>query len=125
MAYRLPTFNLTAKIWTGPQGVLPPAGAPRLTAACALWIYKTGMLLSPLQTAGTIVVVCIKWPAGTDVRPLYGFNGGLVMSGDVVELPALSGRFYEIISVDDVARGYANQYRISFAKQRQSPIPIT
>lgn len=62
-------------------------------------------------------------PRGSDIRPGLGFWG----TPDTVECPAGSGRYYDVLCVDDVARGFANEYRLASLKQRPlvgaPPIP--
>jgi hypothetical protein len=45
-------------------------------------------------------------PAKTDVRGPQD-----VRSFDMVEVPAGSGRWYSVVFVDDIGRGFANEHR--------------
>jgi hypothetical protein len=49
-----------------------------------------------------------------------------VSSADTVEVPAGSGRYYAILAVDDVARGFENEYRLALAEPAYNlwPVPI-
>ncbi len=48
-------------------------------------------------------------PAGSDIRD-YSTSSG----DDFAECPSGSGRLYRVKYVDDVARGFPNEYRIAF-----------
>jgi hypothetical protein len=50
-------------------------------------------------------------PPGTDIR------SGVLGTADDVEVPAGSGRFYEVEFVDDVGKGFANEYRVALLIQ--------
>lgn len=63
----------------------------------------------------------IALPALTDVASARGlpfpFN-------DLIECPQGSGRFYEVLFVDDVGKGFANEHRIALvSKVLPWPIP--
>jgi hypothetical protein len=48
-------------------------------------------------------------PPGSDIRD------GLTSTGyDAVEVPSGSGRYYTVIFVDDVGKGFPNEYRMAF-----------
>lgn len=120
MAYRLPTFNLMCNIWTGPVFIFPPPGPPRLTVACQLRMYKTGFTIGRVGATAN-GAVSILTPARTDIRPGIGFWP----IADCVECPAGSGRFYLVAVVDDVARGFANEYRMAVClSQPRLTMPI-
>jgi hypothetical protein len=54
-------------------------------------------------------------PQGADVRVFFNTGGG----GDTIEVPSSSGRFYEVVAVDDVSKGFPTEFRIAFI------VPIT
>jgi hypothetical protein len=59
-------------------------------------------------------------PPGTDIR-----DDSCVSGRDVVEVPAASGRWYFVSLVDDVGKGFPNEYRIASigkACQRIDPV---
>jgi hypothetical protein len=110
MAFRLPTFNLTCNIWRASAGQ-PPSGAPVVTVQCQLRptrrsIYRT-VSAGPFQLVEEILM-----PKLTDVRSLAGAG-----SSDTIECPAGSGRFYGVLGVDDVAKGFPNEYRWALVVQ--------
>lgn len=116
MPYRLPVFNLSGKVWTGPV-MIPPGGAARLTVQCSIRVYKTAFAVT---TENANACVVIRFPALTDIRPKYGLVQGMG-SPDVIECPAGSGRFYEAEALEDVAKGFANEYRLVVVKQLGRP----
>jgi hypothetical protein len=64
-------------------------------------------------------------PAGTDIRDWACWDGLAMDQPDVVEAPRGTGRYYTVIQVDDVAKGFPNEYRVAFiAKGAYWPIPI-
>jgi len=111
MAWLPPTFNLVCDIYTGPL-MIPPMVLPRLTSPCQLRFYKTGQTVA--ATGPGSGVMSLLFPAGTDVRPSIGFNVG---AGDVIECPRGSGRGYSVLTVDDVAKGFPNEYRLAVCAQ--------
>lgn len=111
MAWLPPTFNLVCGIWTGPI-LIPPMVPPRLTSICQLRFYKTGQTVA--ATGPGKGVMSILLPAGTDVRPSIGFG---LFGGDVIECPLGSGRWYAVLTVDDVAKGFPNEYRLAVCQQ--------
>ena len=106
MAYTVPTFNLTCNVYTGPwlTRVLRTAGL-----VCNLAIgrrvqqqyqVETGTVAGP---ASPLLLV----PAGSDVR-----DDGNATGADLIECPAGSGRWYGVLIVDDMAKGFSNEYRL-------------
>lgn len=100
--YTLPTFNLTCNIWT--TGAYPPA-PKRLSSACNLaW----GRRIHSDIVQGNYVHMSLLLPALTDIR----CQVQLAVSGtDAVEVPAGSGRYYVVLYVDDIGKGFANEHR--------------
>jgi hypothetical protein len=73
------------------------------------------MLKTAFLTAfpsGNVSRVAICFPKLTDVRA-YGPPN----EGDLVECPKGSGRWYLIEAVDDVAKGFDNEYRMAACRQ--------
>lgn len=124
MSYAAPTFNLSCNIWYG-AGVIPPSGDPDVSdQRCQLRMLKTVFgTLANTQTTRMFLLL----PARTDIN---GRISGAGYLGDVVEVPADTGRYYQVNAVDDVARGFANEYRVAVIQQRGDipggwPIPTT
>ena len=127
MAYHAPTFNLSCSIWHDYDGGdLPPMIPPDLAADCQLrWCGR-----GPAEAYAPVVSEETPWqpgwqllfPAGTDIRDVYSGN---VRRKDVIECPSTSGRFYIVNYVDDVAKGFTNEYRIAIVtKTGEWPIPM-
>jgi len=118
MAFTLPTFNLLCNVWHN-GGVVPPVGAPDIAGQeCQLaWDRAAD---NPVAIAVPIrVPMKVRFPILTDVR------GPLSASGqDVLEVPAASGRYYAVMYVDDVAKGFSNEFRQTLCFQAQVPTPL-
>jgi len=121
MAFILPTFNLTADIYTGIGGPTPTV--VRLTTACQLRAPEmrtaAQSVASPFATSGMVIL----FPAGTDVRDQNSAPG---LGEDWIQVPAGSNRWYIIIRVDDVAKGFANEHRFAIARKHTYlwPVPM-
>jgi hypothetical protein len=104
MAFRVPTFNLLCNVWSGTAASPPlaPAGAPRIVGVpCNL---RVGRIIEDAAPYGVQLSVA----ALTDIR----FTGLGGLRGDNVEVPAGSGRFYQVYTGDDVGKGFPNEYRL-------------
>lgn len=107
MAFRIPTFNLTANVWRGLSfvGPLPP---PDLVVQANLqFAHKSKVDIA--DNPGLTSLMYLLVPAGTDIRGRWQPT----FQADAVEIPAGSRRFYAVIFVDDVAKGFGNEYRIA------------
>jgi hypothetical protein len=109
MAYTLPTFNLTLNGWQYATyvgnfpSIIPAAD---YTSTCNLALGKR------IATADQGVDMWLLLPAFTDIRG--EINEALNSShGDIVEVPAGSGRYYGVSYVDDAGKGFANEHRIA------------
>jgi len=106
MAFVLPTFNITADIYTWSTTGLPTT--PRLTVDCQLrppaMTNASSSVASSTFHCGMVMLVAKE----TDVRDYYCAPGN---SPDVVQCPPGSGRWYTVYYVDDVAKGFANEHR--------------
>jgi len=107
VAFTLPDFNLTCDIYTGPW----TSKVLRLSTDCNLaqgrrvvpvWIFE--VVAPTVYTLSTQLLL----PAGTDVRD--GSCGG---QPDLVDVPAGSGRWYSVMTVDDMGKGFPNEYRLA------------
>jgi hypothetical protein len=107
MAFSVPTFNLVCNVFTGPflAKVLRIANLP-----CNLAVGRRTNAYQPaFQTdTGGASSPMLLVPARSDLR-----DNGCVGGYDVVEVPAGTGRFYALVQVDDMARGFPNEYRIA------------
>ena len=110
-------MNLVCDIYHNMAAVLPPAGPPALVAVpCQLQFRAVPNNVYVLWGMMGLVV-----PMLTDIASARGlpfpFN-------DLVECPQGSGRFYEVLFVDDFGKGFANEHRIAMmTKIPPWPVP--
>lgn len=111
MSYTTPAFNLVCNIWHSPGN---PLGAPSLSPGCNLQfaLHTKAETASGLDYAAPYLLL----PKLTDIRGFW--NSTLA---DVVEVPSGSGRLYNVRWVDDVGKGFANEYRIAGLNQVLDP----
>jgi hypothetical protein len=110
MAFVLPTFNLTCNIWHSQSSAPNDYALPDLSGVlCNLAMGRRVVLQNGTNSSGFLHMQLLL-PKLTDVRP--GYNGAL--GGDLVEVPAGSERFYEVLDVDDVGKGFSNEHRMAF-----------
>lgn len=128
MAYNIPTFNLTCAIYTyvAPPG---PLLIPRLTPACNLQYARkvnAGIQEYSYGDPDIAGIMYLLLPLLTDVRPCCVYN--VLAQQDLVICPAGSGRIYSVLSVDDVGKGFPNEYRVAQMAQTSDwgawPAPI-
>jgi hypothetical protein len=98
----VPTFNLTVNIWRNATSILSP---PDLVSVCQLRMVKDDFAGNSSVDVGTMFL-CL--PALTDVRPRNSIS-----FHDNCEVPAGSGRIYQIVAVDDVGKNFFNEYRVA------------
>jgi hypothetical protein len=120
MAFTVPAMPLAVNIWRHGTGVTNPPD-----------VVTVGNLTPGTRDAHTETtppaLMFLLLPARTDIRALLSAG-----SQDFVEVPAGTGRHYIVFFVDDVARGFANEYRRAELKQDLSatcglpwPQPLT
>jgi hypothetical protein len=118
MAFRVPTFNLTANIWRG-NPVPPPVGAPALAGVPCQLAWDVAADVTFVSGLNFRHVMKVRFPAGTDVRGVLSAT-----NQDLAEVPAGSGRFYTLWNVDDVGKGFPNEYRQALALPAAQPTPL-
>lgn len=121
LPYYLPNFNLTFGVWHWPNN--PSIGGPDDTQPCQLRCYKKDMQTSSNESFFTPrgLLMHLLCPATTDVR----WDPTATGKEDVVEVPRSSGRYYIVQYVDDVAKGFPNEYRIAALSQSVAwPWPV-
>jgi hypothetical protein len=118
MAFRVPNFNLTCNVWHAQ--LLPPVGPPDI-AALPCQLAADHIIEQPIGVIANTVIhgMFIRVAARTDLRGRSSTTGP-----DTIECPAGTGRYYSAAVVDDVARGFPNEYRSAFVTQYQFPTPI-
>jgi hypothetical protein len=107
MAFTVPDFNLTCDLYSGPYvGRVLRIGSLPCNLAMGRRVQQLFVEYSN-STAGPAAPSLLV-PAGTDARdPSTG-----QVDLDIVEVPAGSGRWYGIMCVDDVGKGFGNEYRL-------------
>src|SRR4030095_6118536 len=119
MAYVLPTFNLTAGVWHYATyfgnfpTIVPPAD---FTVSCNLALGKRG-------AGGFVSTMYLLLPPGTDGRD-HLKNPALTAHGDIVEVPFLSSRYYQVVVVDDIGKGFANEHRVCTLEVNPAIYPL-
>lgn len=107
MSFTVPTFNLTCEVWNGPWATktlrlhLLPCN---LAMGRRIQQQLSAGFDSPFGWAAPSLLV----PALSDIRDEY--CGG---DSDLVEVPTGSGRWYDVSMVDDVGKGFPNEYRLA------------
>ena len=128
MSFVLPSFPLVCGVIH--SGAIIPGGPYDLTPVCNLtWGRRTQVgsvdLLQyqnpPASSMGTMTIL---FPPLTDVRD-YACSG----SFDSIECPLGSGRWYWVLFVDDIGKGFANEHRAALVTKAALlappwPIPI-
>lgn len=109
MAFTVPSFPLKCNIYAG-QGdqAARPSNPTQRQVSCQLRILKTAFCLGS-QLGGTGPVSLLLLSSKADIRPVCN----AWPHGDAVEVPGGSGRFYVVLAVDDVAKGFSNEYRVA------------
>jgi hypothetical protein len=120
MAFSLPTMNLTVNIWR--RIVFP--GAPTYIVAGNLQYGRryanNSFGVAPPGPDAYPPTMSLLLPPRTDVQDAVS-----APDGDIVEVPAGTGRYYEVIGVDDVGRGFPNEFRLALlTKFPPWPAPI-
>jgi len=119
MAYLPPTFNLECFVWRNTEDWTtdPPAEI----FDCQLR-YPGSKLTGQDQYAEWCPYWALLLPKESDIRDFNCPSGQ-----DYVEVPSGSGRLYGVMLVDDVAKGFTNEYRIAYISKTwgaQWPEPI-
>jgi hypothetical protein len=128
MAFKLPTFNLRCNI-SQPDVAdtpgIPDAPYRIVDQACQL---TYGRRVQVASTGGTtevgvlVLTMNLLLPAGVDIRGPQD-----VVTFDMVEVPAGSGRWYRVYGVDDIGKGFSNEHRtasiLALAKSWTPPYP--
>jgi hypothetical protein len=105
---------LPVKVWTFPN--VPPNPFTFAT----IGNLSPGKRTYAARDIGNLqpgLVMELLLPALTDVR------GAITGNQDIVEVPAGSGRFYSVAFVDDVGKGFGNEYRFALIQQL-APWPV-
>lgn len=105
-SHKLPSFPLLCNHWFSPSS--PPAPAVSSFKCQLVWgTNKLEMPLAMYPGQGRFIRF-LYLPAFTDIRSTI--QG---VAGSVVEVPAGSKRYYNVIDVDDTAKGFPNEFRVA------------
>lgn len=116
MSFRVPQMPTLANIWHAPNEPPDPPDDQYFCQLRAPGEQQAGLfIITPGNLSATWQALFVK---ETDVRDI---NGGL--RGDFIEIPLGTGRMYEVVYVDDVAKGFPNEYRMA-AVRKITPWPI-
>jgi len=114
MGFRTPNFNLNIDLWRKPS--VPGTDPPDASFMGNLSVgRRTQNVWLPLDSTSVLKRFVVKQiselmvPALTDVQPS---DHTAVGPSDAVEVPSGSGRFYIVLTVEDVAKGFSNEYRL-------------
>ena len=112
MAYNLPNFNMNCAIYPCNVANTPavPLNPPRIAMqSCQLCHGKrvnVRVWSNAMNPRVTGAAMSLLLPKGADIRGPQD-----TVSIDMVEVPVGSARWYWVNFVDDVAKGFANEYR--------------
>lgn len=107
MAFNPPSFPLMCNLYRGPYTGRVLAGTLPCNLAQGSRVYIISNASIP-QVEEYNLFPQLLMPALSDVRDLSN-----AITPDVVEVPAGSGRWYGVCTVDDVGKGFPNEYRIA------------
>ena len=109
--YVLPIFPVTANVWRGNDAF--PQPVPDLATEAVLLRNEQIITVGGNQ----LETMLMKFPALTDVRDAYSIGA----TADYIEYPAASGRYYRVLYVDDLAKGFPNQHRFAVVYKTVNP----
>ena len=108
MGFSVPTFNLSVNLWRNPNTIASPPDRTfmaNLAASRRNLLSDLGDLFFTGIPAPFAYLLC---PKLTDIAGMWV----IALAGtDCVEVPAGTGRFYQVITVEDVGKGFSNEYR--------------
>jgi hypothetical protein len=114
MVYTLPTFNLSCNVFSMGGGTWATRSLRIGLLPCNLAMgrrvqqYSLGTANDSTNAAAPSILV----PPLSDVRDFS--SGG---QADMIECPAGSGRWYQVLGVDDIGKGFANEHRLVWAEK--------
>lgn len=119
MAFSLPNFNLVINIWRFANYPLNPPDVITMGNLTPGRRVLTDIAENRVNFNHSMYMQLLL-PALTDIRSPF-----LAASPDVLEVPAGSGRIYQPMFVDDVAKGFANEHRFAMIWQAFAwPVPM-
>lgn len=104
MGFSLPHFNITCNVW---HAANVPPNPPDATFDCNLAFGKRTASYQGVISSPNEPIMSLLLAPRTDLRGPQSATGA-----DVVEVPAGSGRFYDVVGVDDSGKGFTNEHRV-------------
>lgn len=105
-SHKLPAMPLTCNVWH--NGNTNPASPDISGLKCQLYVTAHLAVLAGALTSHPASCQFLYLPKGTDVRGADTEPGP-----DIVQCPAGTNRWYQVTWVDDVAKGFANEFRVA------------
>lgn len=117
--YHIPRFPLQVALWHDIPA--PPVGSPDLVFNGQLrWLNRGALTIVSFGIPGDFLTRALYVPKGTDIRPSIS-----ALRPDQVEVPRGSRRFYAVADVDDIAKGFPNEFRCAVLIQNVvPPVPL-
>lgn len=113
MPFVSPTFAFTVNIW---RRTVSRLAAPSVVSQGTLSQGRRSFTIMSAASNGPafgrsgMLFSELMLPKLTDIRPM---NLTAVREEDLVEVPSGSGRYYAVVWVDDVGKGFSNEYRLA------------
>jgi hypothetical protein len=117
MAFSVPSFPLPVDVYSGPW----LTRLLRLSTVGNLALGRRGVTFPVFEDTSIDIAtgpMYLLLPALTDIRDLH--QGGA--QNDLVEVPAGSGRWYGVVLVDDVGKGFPNEHRYAQIQKVSQPV---
>lgn len=112
MGFRLPTFNLLCNLSQPDLANTVMVPSPPYRVAGQLCQLTYGRRVNVTSTGGTAQVGTLALTMNLLLPPLADVRGPQdIRSFDMAEVPAGSGRWYSVVAVDDIGKGFDNEHR--------------
>lgn len=103
MPFNVPTFNMMVNIW---RNAAPPPALPAVVSQANLAFGRRVSSSQGIQDPAGEPYMKLLLPPHTDVQSSKCGAGN-----DYIEAPAGTGRYYIVIGVDDIGKGFSNEHR--------------
>lgn len=108
MAFTVPTFNIVCEVWSGPWLTKSFRFESDCNLAFGRRVQQQALDDAVAEVAVGSVQMGLLLPKGTNIR-----DNNQGYPNDIFEVPAASGRWYQLIAYDDVGGGFENEYRLA------------
>lgn len=106
MAFTVPQMPLVCNIYAGPWLTKALRSSPDCNLAWGRRVQLSGHNAGDFDSLPVSLSQVLLLPALTDIR-----DGVQTLHPDIVECPAGSGRWYQVLAVDDIGKGFPNEHR--------------